>query len=52
MLNELLDSDSHVLSIHERKLLEIWDLRDRPLDQRDMRVLVEMYDKVFVYGCE
>jgi len=52
MLNKLLDSESHLLTHAEKQLLNIWDLKDRPLDKRDLEKLVDMYDRVFVYGVE
>lgn len=52
MLNELLDSGTHLITMHERKQLEIWDLRDRPLEKHDLRELIELYDRVYSYGIE
>lgn len=52
MLNELLDSESHLITKHERQWLDVCDLKDRPMDRIDMEKLIEIYDRVFLYGAE
>ena len=52
MLQNLLNSDSYLLTNEERHLLQIWDLKDRRLDKKDLEKLIEMYDRVYVYGVE